>query len=476
VTIVIPAEPAEVEPCNSENGNTKLMSYNVIQGLTVLDPESREVGPLLATSWEQTAPTTWVFQLREGVTFHDGAPFDAEAAAFGLNRALNNTAFACSNTSKISSGVVVTPTVTGPYELTIDTAVEDPILDRELSYIELVSPNTPTDKETDVPIGTGAYIWDNWDHGRSITLTRFDGYWGDAPAVETATLIWRSEDSQRANVVLAGEADIAYTISDSDAPDNDRTKSYEMDTVFALRLPVTVAPFTDLRVRQAFQYAINKQQITDALLGRTGEPYDQFVAPSNNGYAPNLPATTYDLDKAKALLAEAAADGIDVTAPIQLIALAGHFAGGDEVEQAVTQDLQKAGFNITLSLTDSEAWKEQLFRDTMPTGSLVVLGVKHDNTSGDGSSTFTSYYASNGCCGTAVDPTLDQLVSKALQSSGYDRVTAFEAVGQYAYTKDLSVVPVAQILGLMMLSDRVEYEPNPLTASNGIRLDAVSLN
>lgn len=474
VKIVTAVEPSGVEPCNAENGAAVILRYNVIQSLTDLDVDTREAVPLLATSWERTGDTTWVFNLRDGVKFHDGADLDAEAAAFGINRSLNNDAIACSNTAKVGDGVVLTPEATGPLELTITTSIPDPILPLELSYIDLVSPNTPADEETDEPIGTGPYTWTAWNRGKNIVVDRWDGYWGDKPDVEHAEVLFRQEDSVRANVIKTGEADIGLSISDQDAPESDNTKTYPLDATFSYRLPSQSEPFSDMRVRQAFAMSIDKETIVPSILGRTGVPASQLVTESNNGYSTNYEDPGYQPDAAKKLLEEAANEGIDVSTEVDLVAFNGQFPGSDELQQAVQQNLQSVGFNVKLQIVDSPEWNKLLFKPFPVEQKPTVLAVKHDNSSGDASSSFTSYIATSGCCGAATNKHLDELLGTALSAEGDARTSAFQEVADYEYNEDLTIVGVASLQGLMLLSDRVEYEPNALTNRNKFELEAIS--
>jgi peptide/nickel transport system substrate-binding protein len=467
ITIAIPGTPGaplDVEPCDSENGGPLILRYNVIQSLTDLDPQSRNVVPLLATKWKQTNPTTWTFTLREGVTFHDGQKFDAAAAVFGINRSLNNKSIACSDTAKVGAGIKVTPRAISPTELQITTSVPDPILDRELSYIDLVSPKTPADKVTDQPIGTGPYTWGKNVPGQYFEVNRWDGYWGDKPQVTSAKVILRQEDTVRANVVKTGEADIATNIATHDATNDDQTKQVPLDAVFGYRLPVQRAPFTDVRVRQAVEYAINKEQIAKSLLGLTGTPGDQLVAASNNGYVPGYKAPTYDLVKAKSLLAEAKAAGVAVDTPVNLVGMTNQFPGSDEVEQAVQQDLEKAGFKVSLQNVDPAEWKKLLFKPFPPNQTPTILGFKHDNTSGDASSSYTSYMASAGCCASLSDKAFDQAFGKGLAASGPERARRFQEAAKLEYSRGVSIVAVANLSGLMLVSQRINFTPDALSS------------
>jgi peptide/nickel transport system substrate-binding protein len=464
----------DLEPCDSENGGPLVLRHNVIQSLTDLDPTTLAVTPLLATAWKQTNPTTWTFTLRDGVTFHDGAKFDAAAAVFGINRSLNNTKIACSDTAKVGAGIKLTPTAISTTELQITTNVPDPILDRELSYIDLVSPNTPADKLTDKPIGTGPYTWGTNTIGQSFVINRWDGYWGTKPAVTSAKVIFRPDNSVRAAVVKTGEADIATNIAAQDATGDSQTKVVPLGSVFGYRLPIQSAPFTDIRVRQAVEYAIDKASITKSLLSLTGTPADQLVVSTNNGFVPDYKAPTFDIEKAKSLLAAAKADGVATDTPIDLVGMLAQFPGSDEVEQAVQQNLQQAGFTVKLRIVDAEEWKKLLFKPFPPGQTPTILGFKHDNTSGDASSSFTSYMSTAGCCASLSDPAFDALFTKGLAAAGSERASLFQQAASLEYIAGVTIVPVANLTGLWLVSKRISVTPDILNSKFRFPLEDVT--
>jgi len=464
----------DLEPCDSENGGPLVLRHNVIQSLTDLDPTTLAVTPLLATAWKQTNPTTWTFTLRDGVTFHDGAKFDAAAAVFGINRSLNNTKIACSDTAKVGAGIKLTPTAISTTELQITTNVPDPILDRELSYIDLVSPNTPADTLTDKPIGTGPYTWGTNTIGQSFVINRWDGYWGTKPAVTSAKVIFRPDNSVRAAVVKTGEADIATNIAAQDATGDSQTLSVPLGAVFGYRLPIQSAPFTDIRVRQAVEYAIDKASITKSLLGLTGTPADQLVVSTNNGFVPDYKAPTFDIEKAKSLLVAAKADGVATDTPINLVGMLAQFPGSNEVEQGVQQNLQQAGFKVSLSIVDAAAWKALLFKPFPPNQTPTILGFLHTNTSGDASSSFASYMSTAGCCASLSDPKFDALYKQALSASGSDRASLFQQAASLEYSTGVTLVPVSSISGLWLVSKRITLAPNTLISKFGFPLEDVS--
>ncbi|OLT07740.1 hypothetical protein BJF90_13820 [Pseudonocardia sp. CNS-004] len=474
VTIAFQTEPENVEPCNSQDARAVVLRHNVVQPLTDLDPNTSDLIPELALSWERQDPTTWIFKLRPGVTFHDGAPFNAAAAVFGLNRTLNEKALEeCTTRGKVNTKV--TPSVVDDLTLKVVTDEPDPILPRELSYVDLVSPNTPATEYTDHPIGTGPYTWGSWNRGQFLEINRWDGYWGDKPAATKVRVVARTEASVRANMVKTGEADIAFPVAEADATQDDRTRPFTENRVFFLRLPIQTAPFTDLRVRQAVSYAINKDQLASAIMKRTGRPAAQIVTETVNGFVPGYQGLPFDPAKAKELVAAARADGVPVGAPVDLVTEAGKFAGSDEIVQAVQQMLRDAGLNVNMRAVELGAWRELLFKPAGPEPSTfgpfpphqtpTILTVSHDNVAGDAAFTFPTYLTSRGCCTTANSPAVDQLVAQAQAAEGDERARLFQQAAQTEYTQENALVPLVEQLSLMLVSDRIEYQPNGLTGA-----------
>ena len=483
LTIAAQAEPSNVEPCNSQDARAVVLRHNVVQPLTDLDPKTGDVVPELALSWERQDPTTWIFKLRPKVTFHDGAPLNAAAAVFGLNRTLNEAALKdCTTRGKVNTKV--TPSVVDDLTLKVVTEKPDPILPRELSFVDLVSPNTPTTGFTDHPIGTGPYTWGSWNRGQFLEINRWDGFWGEKPAPTKVRVVARTEASVRANMVKTGEADIAFPVAEVDATQDDRTRPFTENRVFFLRLPIQTAPFTDLRVRQAVGYAINKAQLASAILKRTGRPADQIVTESVNGFVPGYQGLPFDPAKAKDLVAAAKADGVPVDAPVDLVTEGGKFAGSDEIVQAAQQMLQAAGLNVHMRTVELGAWNTLLrkppgsapktFGQFPPNQTPTILTVSHDNVAGDAAFTFPNYLTSKGCCTTANNPQVDQLVSQALAADGAERARLFQQAAQTEYTQEAALVPLVEQLSLMLVSDRIDYRPNGLTGAQ-LLLKDVSL-
>ena len=461
LTIVLATEPVSLDPCDTQDAaNAVVLRSNVTESLTRIDPASGEVVPVLAESWEQKDDTTWSFTLREGVTFQDGTPFDADAVVASIAR-VTDTDLNCQNLDQFPNALTVT--AVDPLTVEITSAVPDSILPLRISYADISAPSTPTDAKTSEPIGTGPFAFEGREQGTSVDLVRYDDYWGEAPAATSVTYVYRAEPSVRAGMATTGEASIATQISVQDATDSDRTREYNDNRVFFLRTPTEKAPFDDIRVRQAAQLAIDKETIVGALMERSGVPADQILVETVNGYVPGYTAPSFDLEKAKNLLADAKADGVAVDTAFDLVTRPDLFPGSDEVIQAIHQNLQDAGFSVNILSLDTDAWL-QLLRAPFPADQKPnIIAISHDNVSGDSSFSLPKYIGSEGANSTVRNAEIDRLLAEAEAAVGDERASLYEGAARVLYEEVGAYIPIALQSKLIMLADGVEYEPTGLT-------------
>ena len=213
------------------------------------------------------------------------------------------------------------------HTLEIKTDKPEPLLPTLMGILAICSPNTPLDKLTRNPIGTGPYKFVKWDAGTQIVLERFDGYWGKQPQVKKAIYVWRSESSVRAAMVVIGEADLAPDIARQDANRPDMDYSYLNSETTYLRIGgAWEPPLNDRRVRMALNYAVDRDAIRGSILSKDVIPATQMIVPSIFGYNPDLKVWPYDPQKARQLLDEARKDGVPVDKEILLVGRIGHLS------------------------------------------------------------------------------------------------------------------------------------------------------
>ncbi|MHA6616598.1 ABC transporter substrate-binding protein [Pseudonocardia sp. DLS-67] len=471
VRIVLPEEPPTLEACDASlTGTGVVVRSNITEPLAERNPATGGLEPLLATSWTQTSPTMWTFTLREGVTFSDGTPFDAAAAAFSIDRAVNSD-IDC-NVQGYVFGDTLEAAAPNATTLVVTSPTPDPILPLRLSFVEMVHPSTPVDAKEREPIGTGPYRIAAWQPGIRLTLERNPGYWGSPPPFARAEYEWRSDSSVRAAMVVNGEADIATGIGAEDGA-GELGVSFPNNETTALRLQATEPPLDDIRVRRAIGMVIDKDGIISALLEGAGTPAAQLIPDGVIGYNPDLRPEPFDPARAETLMDEVRADGVDLSAPIRFIVRSGLFPRVSEVTQAIQYQLSQLGLNVQIQMMDSAEGLEYQQRPFPEGTGAYILMIQHGNQAGDAAFTLDQYMLSDGYQSSFGTAGFDAAIAAAEAMSGPQRQDALaelfarepEKIDQYAY--------IAHMRGMLARSPRVHYEPDSATGDE-MRLAAMS--
>ena len=191
-----------------------------------------------------------------------------------------------------------------------------------------------------------------------------------------------------------------------------------------------------------------------------------------------FPATgpEFNVEKAKQLIAEAKADGVSVNREINFVGMANQFTYSDEAFQYLVQNLNDVGLNVKLTIVDPVRWAEILFHEyDVDKENPIILAVKNRNPTGDSSITLTSYVDPNGLCSESKDMILAGIIDKARQTVDPEARTAtFREAHAYLYEKDISIIPVAELLALMVISDRIDYTPNSQSFGMQLKLSEIS--
>ncbi|ANE48642.1 ABC transporter substrate-binding protein [Paenibacillus swuensis] len=288
-----------------------VVQHKVYEGLVELNKNS-EYKPLLATEWKQIDDLTWEFKLREGVTFQDGAPFNAAAVQKTIARATSKE----EPTPKANMFNMIKEVIAVD-DYTIQMLLEYPYapLLSVLASAEggILSPkaiDTYGKELTNHPTGTGPYTFESWTPGQDIILVRNDKYWGDQAKLDKVVFRTVPEDATRVAMVETGEAHIAeqLPITEIDRVSNSSTMSlgrFESFAVDHIGFNTKKKPFDDVRVRQAIAYSIDKEAIINGVYNNVGKVSHSTLGPKVIGYSPNLKGYAYDINKAKSLLADA---------------------------------------------------------------------------------------------------------------------------------------------------------------------------
>jgi len=473
VTIVLSEELDLVEPCQASRSNIgRVIKQNVAETLTEINPVDGSVTPRLATEWEQVDDLTWRFTLRDGVSFHDGAPLNAEAVIYAIQRTMDET-LDCEVRTKFFGNIALEPTAVDDLTIEIKTDSPVPILPTMMGTFTIVSPNTPMGEPTREPVGTGPYTFESWSPGENIVLLRNADYWGEQPAVEKATYVWRTESAVRAAMIAAGEADIAANIAVQDATDPEMDFSYPNSETSRLRIDTTRPPLDDIRVRKALNLAFDRDAVRGTVFSPDVIPATQLVVPSINGHNPDLKAWSYDLAEAKQLLDEARADGVPVDDEITLLGRINIYPNATEIMEVL--QATDAGLNVKLQMMEVAEWVDILTKPYAEDRGPVVQQSQHDNNNGDAVFTVYNKYHSEGAQSTIGDPTLDDVITRAGEASGEERQKLFQDGFRMINDEIVADVPMFHMVGYTRVGPRVSFQPD-ISTNSELHLAKIGLN
>ncbi|MEO9685351.1 MAG: ABC transporter substrate-binding protein [Tateyamaria sp.] len=362
ITVAMQLEPPHLDPTSAAAGAIDSVLYsNVFEGLTRFMGDGSVV-PGLAKSWEISDDgLTYTFSLRDGVTFHDGTTMDAEDVKFTLDRILAEDS---TNAQKALyaaiSGVEVVDAKT--VRLTLSEPNGNMLFNLAWGDAVIVAPES-IENIKQQPIGTGPFKFDSWTQGDSIQISQYADYWGDQPALTEATFKFISDPTAAFGAMMAEDVDAFVGFP---APEN--LPQFEADPRFQVLTGSTEgetilstnnkqAPFDDLRVRQALAHAIDRQAIIDGAMFGFGTPIGTHFAPHNPAYVDLTGLSSYDPDKARALLAEAGmADGFETTLHLPPPSYARR---GGEI---IAAQLAEVGIKAEIINVEWAQWLETVFR------------------------------------------------------------------------------------------------------------------
>ncbi len=458
--------PASLENWRSYSTDGHPILRNIQEALLNRDPETNELVGELATSWEQTNDVTWRFHLREGVTFHNGEAFNAEVAAFGINYT-----WSPENNFQIYQYVGPDMNATAIDEYTVDVVTEapDPILPSRLYFSPLPSMRQVQESpETlpDTPIGTGPYIFEEWARGQYIRAVANPDWWGHTAGdalgqieFQEAEWVFREESAVRAAMVVTEEAEFARFLSPQDCATTPQCiTSSSVKTIF-LRLDTMHPVMSDLRIREAMALSINKEAVAEEFFGG-GEPASQLVGPSATGYNIALEPYPFDMEQARQLVEEAAADGVPIDMELTVATRQGIYLRHDEFAEYVANQLNEIGLSAHSEVIEVALYNEQYdinYAD-VPEDRGWIGTNPHGNEIMDVSSTIQAYYSCEGGSSTYCDPELDEAFEAAVPLTGEERQEALADVTRMYY-EDIGAIPIIHMPLNYGLAENLIWEP-----------------
>jgi peptide/nickel transport system substrate-binding protein len=370
LTIDLPNDAATLDPHLQWNTDSYSIYRNIFDNLLTRDAEGKIV-PQIATSWDYLDDTTIEFKIRDGVTFQDGSKLTAEDVAFSIMRIID-PALKSPQLSQFDQ--IATAEATGPLTVRMTTKSPYPALLAQLVKLSIV-PKAYVEKVGDEefnlkPIGSGPYALAEWQKGVQTNLKAYDAYWRGTPPFATVTFRAVPDVSTRIADLKTGKADLIRDVppDQTDSVQGDsgtKVLSVPTERVGYLYINAEAGPTKDVRVRQAIAYAIDREALISALFEGYADPVSIVGAPPVFGYTDQVEGYPYDLEKAKALIKEAGAEGGKVeflTSPSYNQALV----------QAIQQMVNDAGLDVEIANSDQATFLKRRQGPADNAGGLAV--------------------------------------------------------------------------------------------------------
>jgi peptide/nickel transport system substrate-binding protein len=380
-------QPVNLESGNITDGNSIRVQQQIYNRLLEFKPGTMELEPALATEWSVSPDgKTWTFKLRQGVLFHDGTPFNAEAVKFNLERwwdpqhphGYRNAGKIYEIWSQLFGGFRGDPNSLLQQIIVVDSSTIQLVLKQPFSafpkaisgaFFGIASPTaiqkagasygTPAGGA----VGTGAFIFKEWRTGDRVVLAKNPKYWKPGfPKVDQLVIRFITDPAARLAQLRAGQVDFTVDLSP------DQRQEIEQDAnltalprpslnVGYLALNPGYKPLADVRVRQAIAHAINRPAIVQAFWGNLGQHTPHFLPDAFRwATSPNLTTYAVDPNQAKQLLTAAGyGNGFDLELWYMPVSRP-YFPTPKPIAEAFAADLSAIGIRVNLKTKDWAAY------------------------------------------------------------------------------------------------------------------------
>ncbi|KQR52888.1 ABC transporter substrate-binding protein [Leifsonia sp. Leaf336] len=353
------------EPVNLDNtagggqGVTEALNGNVYEGLFKLT-DAGKVEPLLATKYTTSSDgLTYTFTLRDGVKFHSGKALTSAAVKTSIERVL-----ADASQSARKSQLAVISGIQTPDDKTVVISLKSRSisLPYNLSYVWIYGPGTTNYKTSED--GTGPYTLGTWKRGSSLSLERWNGYWGDKAKNKEVVYDYFTDASALSNALLTNQVDVVTSIQSPDSLTQfEGNKSYTISngkstTKELLAFNDKVAPFDKAEVRKAVYSAIDTKKLLSSIWGKYGTLIGSMVPPSDPWYEDLTKVNPYDVSLAKKELADAGyPNGFTFTLDTPT------YDPHPAVAEFLKTELAKVGVTVNINSISADQWYTKVFKN-----------------------------------------------------------------------------------------------------------------
>ena len=402
------SDPVMLDPAFGSDGETFRVARQIFEGLVGTEPGTADPAPLLATDWTTSEDgLSYTFDLQEGVTFHDGTDFDAEAVCANFDRWYNWTGvnqspnlsyyygklmkgFADTGTSIYEScsaddDLTATITLNAPFAGFVQALSLPAFSMQSPTALEQYGADGTEGSEDDPrfseyatahPTGTGPFVFDSWETGQQVTLQRNEEYWGEPASIDTAIIRTISDGNARLQALRSGDIDGYDLVAPGDVEGLESDGFTIADrapfNILYLGFNQAVPELQDVRVRQAIAHAIDRDALISQSLPEGTTPATQFMPDLVVGYADDVTEYDYDPERARQLLAEAGASDLTLTFNYPTGVSRPYMPTPEDTFLALQGQLQDVGITV---VPQADAWAQYLDRiNGTPDHGIHLLG------------------------------------------------------------------------------------------------------
>lgn len=323
IQVSVPYDPDTLDPHARNTISDFAVASNFYEPLVRTDA-ALKIRPALAKSWQNPDLLTWIFDLQPDARFHSGKPVEAEDVVYSFRRLLNHSEL------EMRSYLVNIDDVTAldAHRVQVRTRKPVSVFLNRLNFVLIVPRGSSTSSLASREDGTGPYMLEHWEKGKSLRIKKFNGYWGEAPAFSSVTFVLSRTPQQALEDAQTGKSQLVQSNSRELPIFVRNSVRYRMllhDSLFVKYLGFDMArevtphcdaptnPFRNLLVRQAIRNALDLRRLTSRL-SSYASPATQLVPAFVFGFNPSLPPAEYQPEKAKQLMAQAGyPNGFSVT-------------------------------------------------------------------------------------------------------------------------------------------------------------------
>ncbi|MEZ5219579.1 MAG: ABC transporter substrate-binding protein [Ilumatobacteraceae bacterium] len=453
ITIALGSEPTSLDPHIVDDGGERAINDNIYETLLFRTPDG-VLEPGLATDLPtQVDPTTWEFKLREGVTFHDGSPFNADSVVATVERMVRLVADGKTDNDGFFGSLTGAEKVDDT-TVRIMTAAEDGVLPARMYWLKQI-PASAKDSEdlSDAPVGTGPYKFGSRNVGVDVTLEANADYWGGAPSIAKVTYEFSDDSATRLAGLKSGKYDLITNLGPQDVQAAPKFAAVAGQEHPILILDADEGITSDVNVRKALNLAVDKEAIAKNIFGGYAVvDAGQLLSPSIVGYNDQLSAYPYDPAQAKQLIEDAGVAG----QTIQLVGESGRWLKDKELLEAVAGYWTEAGLDVKLEILEFGAYLDVLF-DRENRADAIYVSSSNDILDADRQ--LSTYYQAGGIGSSNSNQDLSALIDTGrTELDSAARAKTYAEAVKIAYDEAYFVWTVNNE-DLYGLSERMQWTP-----------------